>query len=325
MQVVELAQQFRDELEALDEEALLRISQAYARIFRNLQGSIDALMLEIASLDNPTQSQIFKLERYRRLINQITDELTTFQAYLRTEILSAAELSFATNNRQAQALLAETLAGITTQFGNLPTDAFEVLVGFLKEGSPLYARIDLLAETTAEYVRQTLLEGVALGRNPRTVASLIGDAFGRGLTDALRLARTAQLYAGRVATLANYQNNSDVLDGWVWFAQIGDPSTCQSCIVQHGTIHPLDELLNDHHNGRCAMIPYIEEFGNPVDETGISWFERQSEAEQKRILGPGKFEAWKAGQFTLDQLSRDVENDVYGDMKSVTPLKDLIP
>ena len=92
----------------------------------------------------------------------------------------------------------------------------------------------------------------------------------------------------------------------------------------HGTIHPLDEVLNDHHNGRCVMLPYIKEFGNQVEQSGIEWFEGLSEAQQKAILGQGKFDAWKAGQFSLDQLSRENDNDVYGKMRGVTPLKDLV-
>lgn len=322
--VVELADQFSDELEALDNEALERIVRAYARIFATLEDKVDALLAEIAALENATVSQVAKLARLKALEAQVVEEITRFQTYLQTEIVNAAELAFATSSAQAQELIKALLAGagIQAELGNLPVGAFEALVAFLQPGSPLFERIELLAGTVADYVRQTLLEAVALGYNPIKTARLIQDAFGRGLADALRLARTAQLYAQRVAAQANFQN-SEVLDGWVWYAHL-DGTVCQSCIVMHGTIHPLDELLNDHHNGRCVMLPYMEAFGNPVEQSGIEWFESLSEAQQKAILGPGKFEAWKAGQFTLDQLSREIENDVYGMMRGVTPLKDLV-
>jgi SPP1 gp7 family putative phage head morphogenesis protein len=319
-----LAQQFKDALDAQDEQALTRIVTAYSRIYRTLGGQIDALLLEIAALDSPTKAQVMKLARYQDLIRQVTEEITKFQQYLATEIINGAELSFTLGSKQSQELVKALLAqaGIQAQLGNLPTGAFETIVSFLQEGSPLYDRIQLLAGTTADYVMNSLLEGVALGKNPRTIARLIQDAFGRGLTDALRLARTAMLWASRVATSANYQQNADVLDGWVWFATL-DESVCQSCIVQHGTIHSVDEVLNDHHNGRCAAIPYIEAFGNQIEQSGIEWFEQQSEARQREILGVGKYDAWKAGKFELSQLSRETENDVYGLMRTVTPLKDL--
>lgn len=323
--IVDMARTFRDELEALDEEALTRIITAYSRIYRTLQDKIDALLLELQSMESPSVGQVSKLARFRELETQIIEEVTRFQSYLRTEILNSAELSFSTASDQSQQLVTELLsqAGVTAQLSGLPANAFEVLVGFLQDGSPLYNRIELLAGTVADYVRDTLLEAVALGYNPRKTASLIQDAFGRGLTDALRMTRTAQIWASRVATQANYQNAGDVLDGWVWYAQLDD-STCQSCVVQHGTIHPLDELLNDHHNGRCAMLPYIEAFGNPVEQDGVTWFESLSETQQRKILGAGKYDAWKAGQFSLDQLSKTHNDEVYGDMRIETPLKELV-
>lgn len=318
-----LAQQFKDALEAQDEQALTRIVTAYQRIFATLQKEVDLLLSEIALMTDPTAAQVAKLARFKALQAQIVDEITRFQIYLQTEIVNAAALSFQTGDEQAAALLQAYLnqAGIQAQLGNLPAGSFETMVAFLQEGSPLYNRIELLAGTTADYVRNSLLEGIALGKNPRFIARLIQDAFGRGLTDALRMARTAMLWAHRVATNEVYKQ-SEVLDGWVWFATLDD-TVCQSCIVQHGTIHPLDEVQNDHHSGRCAALPYIEEFGNPIEQTGIQWFEGLPEAQQRKILGQGKFEAWKAGQFTLPQLSKEHENDVYGMMRVVTPLKEL--
>jgi hypothetical protein len=324
-ELTDLAQQFKDALEAQDEAALVRIISAYQRIFRTLESRIDALVLEIAALENPTTSQVFRLARYQDLIEQVISEVTRFQGFLSTEIVSAAELSFATGSTQSQTLIKTLLAqaGVQAQLGNLPTNAFEVIVAFLQDGSPLYKRIQLLAPTVADYVRQTMQEAVALGYSPRKTAGLLAEAFGRGLTDALRMARTAQLWASRLAAHANYANNEDILDGWVWFATL-DETVCQSCIVQHGTVYPLDETLNDHHNGRCAPIPYIEAFGNPVEQTGIEWFEAQPDARQREILGQGKYDAWKAGEFTLDQLSKETENDVYGLMRVETPLKELV-
>lgn len=324
-ELIRLAQQFKDALERQDEAALKRIVAAYGRIYKGLQGKVDALTLEMSGVEGLTAGSLQKMARYKALLSDIEREVSRFQEYLRTEIISAAELSFGTGNTQAQKLVARALqdAGITASLGRLPANSFEAILSFLQEGSPLWKRIQLLAGSTAEYVREALLEGVALGHNPRKVASNIQDAFGRGLTDALRMTRTAQLWASREAARANYMANSDIIKGWIWFATL-DETVCESCIVMHGTIHPLDEPLNDHHNGRCAMLPYIPEFGNPVEQSGEDWFTGQPEARQREILGPGKYDAWKAGKFKLSQLSREVENDVYGPMRNTTPLKDLV-
>src|SRR5512147_1539214 len=98
--IVKLAQQFKDELEALDNEALERIVVAYQRIFRILEDKIDALLLEIANLENPSQGSILKLARYKELERQVIEEITRFQSYLITEILNASELSYTTASAQ---------------------------------------------------------------------------------------------------------------------------------------------------------------------------------------------------------------------------------
>ena len=174
--VIQLAQKYKDALESLDEEALNRIVTAYTRIYNSLQDKIDALVMEIDALGVPTRAEVARLARYKSLIRQIEAEITKFQSYLETELLNASEASFllaSTQSKQMiQAILAQ--AGIQAQLGNLPSNAFQVLVSFLQEGSPLYDRIQLLSGTVADYVINTLLEGVALGKGPREIARLIG-------------------------------------------------------------------------------------------------------------------------------------------------------
>jgi hypothetical protein len=65
---------------------------------------------------------------------------------------------------------------------------------------------------------------------------------------------------------------------------------------------------------------------NPVADMqdGQTWFEDQDTATQKEIMGETKWQAWMDGKFEFGQLAQDTPNDVYGNMKTVTPLKDLI-
>ena len=148
-------------------------------------------------------------------------------------------------------------------------------------------------------------------------------AMASPFADAVRMARTATLWSYREATRANYQANGDVVSGWSWFAQLDD-LVCPACMSMHGTIHDLDEALEGHYNCRCAPVPVV--LGNPLvpDGAGQAWFEEQDEATQRGILGPGAFQAWQDGKFDLSQLPRRVDDDVYGNMVNVTPLKDLI-
>ena len=323
-ELLELAQQMKDALESQDEEALGRIVLAYSRIYGNISPLVDALLVQMEG-----QSNIERLTEYRALMEMIEREIERFEEYLIVEMQTAIEQDAQTGGTNALLLIATALSvglGISMsqaqQFVQERTPS-DIMMEMLIDGSPLYERIQMLSGAVSEYVRSVLIESMALGRNPRTTARLIQSAFGRGLTDALRMARTAQLYAWRKASLEEYQANADILSGWVWFATLDD-TVCQSCIAMHGTIHPLDELLNDHHNGRCAMLPLVKGVDSPVGLTGIEWFESLPESRQMEILGKGKYEAWKDGRFTFAQLSKERNDEVYGTMRVETPLKELV-
>jgi hypothetical protein len=97
-----------------------------------------------------------------------------------------------------------------------------------------------------------------------------------------------------------------------------------SCVAMHGTLHPVDERMNDHHNGLCVPLPAVEGFPNPVEESGEDWFRRQSAGVQRQMMGPGKLDAWNQGLVQIGQMSGVREDDVYGPMRYELPLKALI-
>jgi hypothetical protein len=261
---------------------------------------------------------VTRLAQYGELIKEIERELKGFQEYARVEISTSARnaISFAVydTNKYLKAL---GYAKPTM----LPTKAIETMLGFLQPEGEMYKRLAGLGVERALSISNKLLEGIGLGYNPRKVAGLITDELGQGLTSALRMARTSQLYAYREATRANYIANDNVVKGWIWWAEL-DSETCMSCVAMHGTVHELDETLDDHHNGRCAMLPYLGD--NAPEATGKDWFDRQDEATQRSMMGATKFEAWKEGKFEFGNLSSTHTDDVYGEMRGETPLKDLI-
>jgi hypothetical protein len=144
----------------------------------------------------------------------------------------------------------------------------------------------------------------------------------RPFADAVRMARTAQLWAYRESSRANYQANSDVVSGWQWYAELD--GACASCVAMHGTIHSLDEVLNDHHHGRCTAIPVVLEQALIPESAGRDYFDGLSDEQKQGILGKGAFEAYQGGKFDFSQLSTVHNDDVYGEMRVVPSLKDLI-
>jgi hypothetical protein len=325
--LIEQAERFKAALEQRDLAELRRVIEAYTQVTQRLQAEIDALILKASTLENPTRGQIMKLAQYKQLLREATNELEKFQSFMGVELGTIGRGMVGRGLTESAELIKTALSDqgmINADLVGLNSDAIERLLGFLDRNGPLYGRLAQMAPTTITHLERAIVESIALGKNPRTWAAEITKAFGIGLTDSLRMARTVQLWSYREATRANYVANSSLVRGWVWYAKL-DGLTCLSCIAMHGTEHDLSEPLNDHHNGRCVAIPMtILDRGNPVDQTGRDWFESQPEAQQKAMMGPGRFEAWKAGSFDFASLTKTHDDDVYGTMRVESALKDLI-
>lgn len=195
------------------------------------------------------------------------------------------------------------------------------------------AMVGRFAPYHVEQLRAIVLDAVSRGKNPRETAELMRAYFegDKPLNDALRIARTSQLYAARRGTQLVYIDNN--VGSWMWSANLGSPRTCLACIAMHGTIHPSTEMLNDHFNGRCAPLPItprwrdlgIEAEDNPM-VTGVGWFERQAPIEQQRMMGAGLYEFWQAGLFTFSPQAVVGENrhPVFGEMRHRKPNWEII-
>lgn len=182
------------------------------------------------------------------------------------------------------------------------------------------------ADATAA-IRRELLRGVAVGSNPLVVARRmvrgIEDRFNGGLQRALVISRTEMLSAMHDAAYQADQANKTVLAGWTWVAHL-DTSTCPSCVSMHG--QQFDVTVPgpyDHHQGRCARVPRVktwEELGfpgvtEPTDLTpdADAWFDGLTEPQQKALLGPSRFDAWKAGLYPREKWSTRRENPGWRD------------
>ena len=317
-------EKIRNSLDKVQRAALLRVVNSYKSTTRYLESDIDLLIKELTNAQLSV-ADVRKLKAYKRLMNNSAEALQQFSSYLGIDMRNEIDTMTAYGQRDAFELMLwedDRLRGILNK--GVDPEQLRALVNYLDPGKPLYNRLQQFSTVNAEYISQMILEGVRGGYNPATIARSIRDAYGMGLTDAMRMMRTVQIYSYRDASHLNYQNNRDVVDGWIWYAKL-DGLTCMSCVAQHGTFHSVDERLNDHHNGRCVAVP-VTRLSDPFikEGDGKSWFEQQPEDVQKQMMGAGKYDAWKAGKFDISQLSKENENDVFGLMRSETPLKDLI-
>lgn len=181
----------------------------------------------------------------------------------------------------------------------------------------------------AEVVGQLITAGQANGLNSQAVAAQIWQYFAgtpqKPLRDIENLTRTLMNYSARRATSEVYKANG--VRFWIWVANLGNPRTCLSCVMQHGTLHDIDKepFLADHHRGRCAQAPLTPTWqqmgivgGRDLSyPTGQEYFDNLSDTQKRLLLGADLFEAYRLGQaiITPDTVTGSYTNPIFGEMK----------
>jgi hypothetical protein len=327
--VLALINQYRLALARHDARWIKKIIEKYNRMYGNLLPKIEVLANEIAKGDYVV-SQIYQLRRMNELKKAIELQMEGFVADFKRDISRMAQEGMKLGEVDAFQML-NILAGnrdiIRIPFDRIPVEVVQQMITFLDSKGELYKRLEYWGGTRADAIADAMVESIAMGNNPIKTARLIMEAaeneFGKGMTTALRTARTTQIWSYREATRVNYAANSDIVTGWIWCANL-DELTCMSCVSKHGTRHDLSEPLDDHYNGRCYMVAEIDG-KNPIEEeeTGEDWFNSLDEDQQASMMGSGKYDAWKNGEFQFSELSKQVKDDVFGTMHVEASLKDL--
>lgn len=305
-----------------DARQLKRVLDQYRVLYDRLKGDIAALEAELAKKGALTAGQVKQLKSYRRLMQDIRREMDDYTAWLRGEIAGAGKEVITAGIKDARALLGAQDARLLAVFRTLNPAQLEQLMAFLDPAGALYQGLAKMGEESAKAIAAAILKGVALGQNPNTIAKMISSQLGMELVSAMRTMRTVQMYAYREANRASYIANADVVEGWEWIAELDD-STCMACLSLHGTTHPLDEVQDGHWNCRCTMVPVV--IGSEgTGGTGEDWFKSQPEDVQRNIMGDARYEAWKDGKFAWGDMAQERDDPVFGQMKTETPLKDLV-
>lgn len=291
---------------------LTRLTDAYNNILSNITPPIVAL----------GQGEITNAA-VNRLKDTLTQELATLTPTITTE---ATQLETAGVTNGVRLGVANVRAGgMSTQFSQGTLNTIRAGINFVD--SPAFqSATSNYAPYHADVVGDLILRALAQGKNPRDTARLALAYFTDSKTplrDAERLTRTTQIYSMRTGTNELYKSVG--VDEWIWSAAIGDPRTCLSCVAMHGTVHPVSEVLNDHHLGRCAAVPKTPTWqqlgftggGEPTFETGVTWFNRQEQSAQRQLLGVQLFQAFQQGKFTFspDAVVGTYENPIFNVMR----------
>ncbi|WP_079313630.1 phage minor head protein [Microbispora sp. GKU 823] len=197
-----------------------------------------------------------------------------------------------------------------------------------------------LEADATEAMKRELVRGVVTGDNPRDAARAmvkrVEGQFNGGLSRAMVIARTEVIDAHRQAAEVGQQDHADVLDGWIWHAEVTGPSrtrTCPSCWAKHGTLHPMSEPGPlDHHQGRCSRTPKTKSWADlgftidePPDELpdARAIFDSLPREEQLKIMGPARLQLLDDDAIEWADLSTRRSTEGWRDAFHVTPVADL--
>lgn len=311
---------------------MAEMAKRWLQVEQQLEGQIAALSEHIATLSAQgktiTQGQLYRLDRYKRLLGQAIDEFDKYVGYADGVITAAQRENAMLGVLHAQEAIGAQTLGVAFDRLN-PGAVADMIAGTTGEGSPLrkllYERMvkdatGLPLPGVQERLTRTLINATAQGWNPRKTARMIRDDLSGGLNKALQITRTEQIRSYRQAAADQYKASGIVTQVKRLCAH--NERTCIACLADEGKLYPADEPLPDHVQGRCTGIPVVP--GADIKfQTGEDWLKSEPESVQRFIMGKGRFEAWKAGDAKFSDFVTHTDNETWGGGITPTPLKAL--
>lgn len=323
-EVIRVMRGFKRDLLAGERAQMQEMARRWLDVERRLQAQMDALALEMDAIQRNggfvSRELLLNQVRYRELVMQLTDELEGYTEFAEVQI--TAQQRRLTRLGVAHGERAITAQGIRTGFNRLPIEAVQNLVGLVGDGSPLRALLVQSWPLSANRLTQELINGVALGYNPRKTARLMAQGARGSLERMMVIARTEAMRVYRTASLESYRA-SGVVTSYVRLSA-RDNRVCAGCLAADSEEYDLATDFQSHPQCRCTLIPKIA--GIPLRfQSGAAWFEEQPAATQLEILGRGRYKLWATGEVTNFKDFFTVRpNTTWGDSLQVTPLRKLV-
>lgn len=312
------------------------IARAWASAWDEVVGEWDAALADLLGMADegqwPSSREILRAQRAKRAVELTAQQLQ--QVTDETGLIITRDLPALTGHgleAQAQMVLAQLPVTMTARWDRIDMAAVEWIVK--RSTGQIESLMKPLPATQQAVMKQTLIRGVLIGDNPRDAAELmlerLNGSFLGGLHRAETIARTEMLDAMRYAASESWKANRDLLKAWRWSCDLSS-RTCPACLAMDGQTFPIEQPGPiGHQNCRCRAVPVTlswAELGIEApepkfrDKTGREWFEEQSERTQRRIMGDARYEAWKAGLITWDDIPQIRHSDGWRDSIGVAPL-----
>lgn len=328
--VVTLAAQFRAELIQGDAAAVASMVRRWTAVEQALETAVSDLAAQLADLKAKGEEvpswKLFQLRRYRALLAQVGTELATYSQWAAGQIQSQQAAAVALGDEHAKALVLASVEGerqAAVAWDKLPAGAVERIAAIAQGGKPLNQLLAAAYPTAAQAITNELITGTAVGRNPReTARQVLKKGLAQGLQHVLLVARDQQIRSYREMVRQRY-DDSDVVYGYMRLAA-KNMRTCVACLALDGSVYATNQLMALHPQDRCAMVPLVEGFPLPKWQTGEEWFKTLGEDEQRRMMGNGRYEAWRDGLFSFRQLATIGHHPTWGPSARVTSLTHLL-
>lgn len=345
-ETLRLAKAMRITIDQEVDAAVRVVVRAWARAWDEIRGTWAEAMMDIAAASTdgqwPSPWLIARSERAQAALLAATDEILALAELTGVTVTDAVgRVVTLTPEWQAQIIASQLPPAsgdrldLVARFTRIDPLAVSAITN--RTAQDITAATYRLAAGAQEAMRRTLVRGIVVGDNPRRAAREMlrraEGAFNGGLTRALVIARTEMLDAHRLAAAGTQIANEDVLEAWIWQAQL-DTRTCPSCWGMHGTRHNLEEMgPYDHQQGRCARLPVTKtwrELGFDIDEPASvlpdaeTVFGALSPAEQLAVMGPARLQALNDGVVSLADMSQRRTTPGWRDSWAPTPVSDLL-
>jgi hypothetical protein len=330
-----LARQFRARLLQQDAAAQDEILRAYEKVWVRLSDEIERIVEQIQTAGS-APSLIFEQQRLQHLQDQVALEIDRVSSFASNLTIRNQSAAIKAARLQATELMraAGRDAGARVTFASLATDELTHLIGIAQDGSPMLDLFKQLARLlkleSADLIKQELIAGTVLGKSPREIARAIRRSVDgqdspqqdprivRRLNTAVR---NEVLGSYREATRLGYEQNAQLLDGWVWTA-VRSPTTCVICWAMDGEVFPPGAPFVSHINCRCVPRPLLP--GQSVGETGSDAFAKLEIGVQRSILGDTAFSAYESGMLELKDFVGVRSDFRWGDSRYRRSLEDIL-
>lgn len=212
---------------------------------------------------------------------------------------------------------------INVSFGGTPAQSFtRHLRGQLQRGFEPASLIKTVSQDHVALIQREMLGAVARGKGFGWATDrVIREMYPKGVDDEIkkrmeynvnRIARTSYMSAVNADTSDFVAGNTDIFYG---MRRVANGRPCIACVAQDGKFLEPGEILVDHPNGMCTLVPmpYPDEYfmtgkiTKPINDTFdkplAEKFYDMSEKEQKIIFGNNQlYELWKREKFDLDAI-----------------------